>query len=460
MVSMSDSNKISELTKLDTELKREMGLFSGASIIAGIMIGSGIFYIGSFVLQRSNRAPGFSLLVWITGGLVSLLAGLCYAELGAAMPRSGGGYIYLREAYGPLVAFLSGWTGFLVSASGSISALAVGLATYFSAFYPLSPWGIKIFAIAVIIILTVINCMGVKLGSIVQNIFMLGKLIPILLITVLGLIMGKADNPMTMTPGSGSFIGPFAVALIASLWAYEGWTNLNTVAEEIKNPKKNLPLAIIIAITGVTAVYVLFNYALFRVLPVDTIIAADPKPGAVAAQQLLGGAGQTIFVIGAFVSILGSCNGCVLAFPRSYYAMAKDGIFFKWFGQVHPKYRTPVPALIASAVVSILLIFTGTFSQLTTMVVFAGWVFYTLTIVSVFILRRKYPDMERPYKVWGYPVLPILVVMVSLFILTNTLIEDPRSSLIGLIVPLVGIPVYFIFKNRMSNENSQNDMAA
>lgn len=454
------SNKISELTKLDTELKREMGLFSAASIIGGIMIGSGIFYIGSFVLQRSNGAPGFSLLVWFAGGLISLLAGLCFAELGAAMPRSGGMYIYLREAYGPLVAFLQGWTSFLVSASGSISALAVGLALYFSAFYPLSEFGIKMFAITVIILLTIINCLGVKLGSIVQNVFMLGKLIPILLIAVVGLIMGKADNPMTMSPGTGNVIGPFAIALVASLWAYEGWTNLNTVAEEIKNPKRNLPLAIIIAITGVTAVYMIFNYALFRVLPTSVIIASDPKPGAVAAQQLLGNAGKTIFTLGAFISIFGSCNGCVLAFPRQYYAMAKDGLFFKTFAKVHPKYKTPVPALIASAVVSILLIFTGTFSQLTTMVVFSAWIFYIMTIFSLFILRKKYPDMERPYKAWGYPVLPIIVVIASTFILINTLIEDPRSSLIGLIVPLIGVPVYYIFKNRMNGgAQEKNEIA-
>jgi APA family basic amino acid/polyamine antiporter len=457
---MNNENRLAKLTGLETELKRDMGLFSAASVIAGIMIGSGIFYIGSFVLQRSNGAAGFSMMVWLAGGIISLLAGLCYAELGAAMPRSGGAYIYMREAFGPLVAFTSGWTGFWVSQSGSISALAVGLAMYFSAFFPLSAWGIKIFAVAVIILLTVINSFGVKLGSIVQNIFMMGKLIPILLIAVLGLILGRAHTPMTLSPGTGNFIGPFAIALVASLWAYEGWTNLNTVAEEIKNPRRNLPLAIIIAITGVTAVYLIFNYALFRVLPAATIIASDPKPGAVAAQQLLGGAGQAVFVIGAFLSIFGSCNGCVLAFPRSYYAMAKDGLFFKWFGRVHPKYKTPVPALIASAVVSILLIFTGTFSQLTTMVVFSSWIYYILTIISVFILRRKYPEMKRPYKVWGYPYLPIIVVLASTFILVNTLLEDPRSSLIGLIVPLIGVPVYFLFRRHMASGARQEEEQA
>ncbi|MBV7274616.1 amino acid permease [Clostridium sp. PL3] len=449
---MSNENRILELTKVDTEFKREMGLFSAVSIIAGIMIGSGIFFIGTFVLQRSHNAPGFSLLVWLAGGVVSLLAGLCYAELGAAMPRSGGAYIYLREAYGPLVAFLSGWTMFWVAGSGSIAALAVGLGTYFSALYPLSSIAIKIFAIAIIIFLTAINCLGIKFGSLIQNIFMVGKLVPILIIIVLGLALGTQHNSMTLSPGTGNFTGIFAVALIASLWAYEGWTNLNTVAEEIKNPRKNLPLAIIIAITGVTAIYILFNYALLRVLPAS-VIASDAKPGATAAISLLGSAGGVLVTIGAFLSIFGSCNGCVLTFPRLYYAMAKDGLFFKWFENIHPEHKTPIPALIASAVVSILLIFTGSFQQLTTMVVFSQWIFYILAICSVFILRKKYPKMERPYKVWGYPVLPILVIIVSSFILINTLFEDLHSSLIGLLVPLIGIPVYYIFKNKMIKSN-------
>lgn len=447
---MSSKNKISELTKVDTELKREMGLFSAVSIIAGIMIGSGIFFIGSFVLQRSNNAPGFSLLVWLAGGLVSLLAGLCYAELGAAMPRSGGAYVYLREAYGPLVGFLQGWTFFLIGASGSIAALAVGLGTYFSNIYPLSPMAVKLFAVVVIIVLTAINCLRVKFGSLIQNVFMIGKLVPILIIIVLCFALGGEHTPMTVSPGTGTFAGTFAVALIASLWAYEGWTNLNTVAEEIKNPKRNLPLAMVIAITGVTAVYILFNYSLLKVLPVG-VISSNANPGAAAAVKLLGSAGGTLVTIEAFLSIFGSCNGCVLAFPRLYYAMAKDGIFFKWFEKIHPTYKTPVPALIASAVVSILLIFTGSFQQLTTMVVFSQWIFYILTISSVFILRKKYPKMETPYKVIDYPILPILVILVSLFILVNTLITDPRSSLIGLIVPVVGVPVYFIFKNKMNS---------
>ena len=232
--------------------------------------------------------------------------------------------------------------------------------------------------------------------------------------------------------------------------SYEGWSCLNTVAEEIKDPKKNLPLAIIISIVSVTIIYILFNYALLKVLPAS-VIASDANPGAAAAVVLLGRAGGILVTLGAFVSILGSCNGCVLSYPRLYYAMAKDGLFFKLFGKVHPKYKTPVPALVASAIVAILLIFTGTFEQLTTMVVFTAWVFYVLTIGSIFVLRKKYPDIERPYKVWAYPVLPIIVLIVVGYILVNTLIEDPRSSIIGLIVPIVGILSIILFRNKMMN---------
>lgn len=438
--------KIEELTTLKTELKRELGLWEGVSIIGGIMIGSGIFFLGSFVLQRTHLAPGLALLAWLVGGVITLLAGLCYAELGAAIPRAGGSYVYLREAYGPLWGFLQGWTAFFVSASGSISALAVAFATYFSAVVPLTPFEIKMLAIGTIIFLTFINALGVKLGGQVQNALMVAKLLPIAVIIVAGIMFGSASNTMSVIPSTGTgLISSFGMALIASLWAYEGWSNVNTIAEEIKNPQRNLPLALLIAIGGVTLIYVLFNYALLQVLPAGTI-AADAKPAAAAANIIFGPWGATLVTLGALISIFGSTNGCVLVFPRMYYAMAKDGLFFPLFSDVHPRFRTPIPSLVASAAVAIILLYTGTFQQLTTMVVFAGWVFYTLTIISIFILRRKYPELPRPYKVWGYPVIPILSVLTSLFLLGNCLVEDPRSSLFGLVIPALGVPAYYMFK--------------
>lgn len=439
------SSRIEQLTSLNTEFKRDLGLFEGVSVIGGIMIGSGIFFLGSFVLQRTHLAPGLALLAWLAGGVISLLAGLCYAELGAAMPRAGGAYVYLSEAYGPIVGFLSGWTSFFVGASGSIAALAVAFATYFSALVPLSALAIKLLAAGVIVFLTVINALGVRLGGKVQNFFMVAKLLPIVVLIIAGLASGSAENAFTVSPGGSGLISSFGMALIAALWAYEGWHNINNIAEEIKDPRRNLPLALLIAIGGVTLVYVLFNYALLRVLPAAEI-AADAKPAAAAARLIFGPWGTSLVTLGALISIFGSTNGCVLVFPRIYYAMARDGLFFPFFTAVHPRYRTPVPSLIASAVVSIILLWTGTFQQLTTMVVFSGWIFYTLTIGSVFVLRRKYPDLARPYKVWGYPVVPLVSILTSLFLLGNTLIEDPRSSLFGLVIPALGVPAYYWFK--------------
>lgn len=396
-----------------------------------------------------------ALLAWLTAGIISLLAGLSYAELGAAMPRAGGAYIYLREAYGPLAGFLLVWTEFFVSSSGSISALAMAFATYLSAIYPLTSLTIKLVAIGVIVFLTAVNCLGVRFGGAIQSIFLVAKLVPILLIAVVGIIAGTATNPMTVIPEGTGLISSFGMALIASLWAFDGWNNINSVAEEIKDPARNLPLAMVLAIGGVTTIYVIFNYALLRVLPAATI-AQDPKPAATAASILFGPFGGFLVSLGALISIFGSTNGCVLAFPRIYYAMARDGMFFRQFATVHPRFHTPVAALIGSAIVAIILLYTGTFEQLTTMVVFASWVFYTLTIMSVFILRKKYPNINRPYKVWGYPIIPILAVISSIFLLINCLIEGPRSSLFGLVIPALGIPAFYWFKSQQGRENQCN----
>ncbi len=455
---MEQNEKLKRLTTEDTKLKRELGLFPSISIIAGIMIGSGIFFIGSFVLSRANMAPGLALLAWLLAGVVSVLTGLCFAELGASMPRSGGAYVYLREAYGPLWGFLSGWVSFLVTCSGSISALAVGFATYLGALTELSDMAIKLIAIAVIIVLTAINIFGVKLGGRLQSVFLIAKLVPIVLILVVGLFAGQINPSLTLDPsGTASFskvISMMGFALIASLWAFEGWSNICGVAEEVKNPRRNIPLALIIAIGGVTLLYILFNFALFRVLPLE-VIATEARPASLAAKNLFGPIGGTLVTVGALISIFGSTNGCVIAFPRIYYAMAEDGLFFKSFKEIHPVYKTPVISLVASAVVAILLVFSGTFEQLATMVTFSSWVFYLMTIVALFVLRRKYPTMERPYRVPFYPVLPIIATLAGGFLLVNCLLEDTRSSLIGLIVPLIGVPVYYFFKKR--NEKAQQN---
>lgn len=451
------------------QFKKEMGLFSGISLIAGIMIGSGIFYIGGIVLERTQFSLSTSILVWTIGGVLTLLCGLCYAELGASMPKSGGGYLYLKEAFGEKVAFLSGWSSFLVSASGSNAALAIALVSLLSTIIPISGIGVKLLAALTIIGLSIVNILGVKIGSFIQNLLMVAKLIPIILIIILGFSMGDIPLSETMISSKTTFEGGLftivAFAIIASLWAYEGWTNLNTVVEEMKDVKRNLPLALIGAISLVTLVYVLFHLAIFRIVPLSQLQTAieggDYYIGIQAAVSLFGAAGGMVVTIGAFISIFGSLNGCILAFPRAYYAMAKDDLFFKGFGELHPKYGTPVKSIIGSCVISVLLVFSGNLSQITSMVVFSGWVFTLLTICSIFIFRRKYPTLERPYKVWGYPIVPILAVLVTLFILVNSFLEDPRSALIGCLVPLTGVPIYFAFKwfNQRKSVGMTRDLA-
>ncbi|MCL2323246.1 MAG: amino acid permease [Oscillospiraceae bacterium] len=436
-----------------TEFKKEIGLFSGVSIIAGIMIGTGIFLSSANALKAAYSNPLLTVLVWFIAGIVTLLAGLCYGELGASIPKAGGSYVYLTKAYGSAVGFLSGFSGFVVGSSGSIAAIAVGFTGFLGFFYTLSPVAVKVIAIGLVIILTVINCLGVKLGSIFQNITMVGKLVPLALIILIGVWISRsganfslANLPQNPAPG-------IALALIMALWGYEGWMNLNTVAEEIKNPKRNIPLSITIAIVGVTLIYTIFNFALFRILPIDTIVASQ-NPAGDAAKVLIGNIGGSIVAVGILISILGALNGCVLVFPRTYYAMAQEKVFFKPFGKLHPKYKTPVNALIASAVVSIIFILIGNFGQLTTMVVFSSWTFNALTIISVIILRRKYPNLERPYKVIGYPIMPIIALISIGFILFSTLTSELYFSLLGLVLNfVVGIPAYFIFRYTNKEKN-------
>ena len=337
--------------------RKEISLFGGVSIIGGIMIGSGIFYLGSYVLQRSEMSMGLSLLVWILGGLISLMGGLCYAELGAAMPKAGGSYVYLSRAYHPAVGFMSGFSSWLLGGAGSIAAIAIAFPKAFSSVIPMSDTTVKVVAVVLILLLTAVNYVGVKSGSLVQNIFMVAKVAPILLILVLGLFVGRQSidwNPIPASnPSFGGLIGMIAFATVASLWAYEGWTNLNTVSEEIRNPKKNIPLALIIAIIGCTLLFTLFNLAIYRVLPAGEISAmiqnGDIYLGTEVANRVLGSAGQIIVIAAMATAIFGSLNGCILVFPRQYYAMAKDGYFFKSFAKLHPKYKTPATALWVQA---------------------------------------------------------------------------------------------------------------
>lgn len=456
-MSQTTQHNIAELSSESTELRREVGLGGGMSVLAGIMIGSGIFYIGAIVLQRSGMSPGLALLVWLIGGLVTLLSGLCYAELGAMMPKAGGNYVYLRETYGERIAFISGFANFTLGNSGSIAALGVAFASALATFVPLDSLAQKIVAIIAVIVLSLVNIRGIRNAAWVNNLFMILKLAPIALILFAGLFLGE-QHPDLLTlpaqmPSIGSLLSMIGFAVIATLWAYEGWTNLNVIAEEIRDPHRNIPLAIILSIVGVTILYVLFNYAIFRVLPFETIVAMVSSEnfylGTAVAQNLFGSTGLVIVGLAMVLAMFSSLSGCVMVFPRMYYAMARDGAFFASCAKLHPTYRTPVNAILASSGVAILLICFRSLSELTSLVAVTGMVFHGMTFYSVILLRKKYPTMERPYRVWLYPFTVFLIIAIMIGLTINTIINDPMTALLGVVVPVIGWVLYekFIRQN-------------
>lgn len=450
-------------TPQESGFKKEIGVFGGVSIIGGIMIGSGIFYIGSYVLERTNMSMGLALLCWIIGGLVSILGGLCFAELGACDPKSGGMVVYMNKAYHPAVGYSFGFTSWLLSGSGSIAALAIALATALNNFFEISNMQIKLISIAIIVLLTAYNCFGIKAGSMLQNVSMVAKMIPIAVILFAGLFMGTQHPDLSLVPEGtetsfGGMIGMIAFATVATLWAYEGWTNLNPVAEEMKNPGRDLPRALILGIGGITVLYTLFNFAIYRVLPqeqVESLIASgDLYLGTTVAKTLFGGAGGGLILATQLIAIFGSLNGMIIAFPRYYYEMAEDGHFFKNHATLN-KYGVPQVALISQAVISIILVLLRDLDQLTSLVVFAGMVYNVLVIVAVIIYRKKFPNMERPYKAWGYPVTVIIAVILFTALMINSLIEDPITAIVGLVVPAAGVVIWFLFDRNLKKTNSK-----
>lgn len=461
---MEKEKRLEELTSEQTEFKREIGVFGGVSIIGGIMIGSGIFYLGSYVLQRTGMNSGLALICWVIAGIISLFGGLCYAELGTAMPKAGGRVVYLNEAFHPVVGFTAGFTDWLVGGPGSIAAVAIALMGVLKSFFEISEFGIKMGAIVLIVALTAYNLVGVKIASIVQSLSMVAKLVPVGIVMLVALFVGKVSPDLSLgqagdyaAANDTSVIGMIAIAVVASLWAYEGWTNLNTVAEEIKNPKRNLPLALIIGIGGVTVLYTLFNFAIMKVLPHEEIVAMinaeDLYLGTAVAEKVLGSAGAIVVSIGMILAMFGTANGMVLAQPRMYYAMAEEGHFFKSFAKLHPKYKVPYAPIIVQGILSIALVLMRNLDQLTNLVVVVAMIYNALVILAVPILRKKYPNIERPYKVWFYPLSVIITALIFIGLIIISAIEDPVNGALGLSVPLIGAVVYYIFDAKLKKEN-------
>jgi len=425
-------------------LLRALGLYDTAALVIGTVIGSGIFLVPAEIARAVHSAP-LMLAVWALGGGLTLLGALSLAELGAAMPHAGGIYTYIARAFGPLLGFLCGWMLFTVGTSGSIATLGAALPIYLGAFLPLTAGSAKAVAIVAILVFTLINIVGVRSGALVQNVLTALKVGGLVgMIVVIFLLPSPGVPSSAPAPGGPAGLTAVGVALVAVLWAYEGWHDVSFAAGEIHNPQRNFPRGIVTGTIVVVTLYLAANFAYLHVLS-PTEIASSERVALTAIRKVAGDWGARFLTAAIVCSILGAMNALVLAGPRAYYQMARDGLFFEKMGGVHARFRTPVPALVLQAIWSCLLVlFIGGFSQLFTYVIFGGWIFYALAVASVVALRRRLPSMERPFRVPGYPWVPLVFVLAAAALVTNTLLESPRTSSIGLAFIGLGIPLYFL----------------
>ena len=448
-------------------LKRDLGLWSAVAIVVGTVIGSGIFIVPN-VMIRNVGSPGMVFVVWVTGGLMSLSGALSYAELSAAMPGAGGEFVYLREAYGPLWSFIYGWTQMWVAKSGSIATLATAFFLYVANFHPelkhsagqipipLGPSGGpleinfgQLFGMALILALGGLNYFGVKIGGRVQVLVTVCKVGLIFAVIALGLGTGHGDagNFQSILPAAAGGMAAFFTALVAALWAYDGWNNVSMVASEIRDPQRNLPRALIGGTLAVIALYLLANAAYFYVMPAREVAASD-LVAADMMRKIFGQPGANMVSVAAMISIFAALNGSILTGSRVPYAMALDGLFFKSVANVHPVFRTPGVSILALSAWSAVLVLSGRYDQLFTYVIFASWILYGMTTAAVLVLRRKRPEMPRPYRTFGYPVVPIVFVMSALCLVISTLFNSPRESLLGVALVLIGLPFYYYWVRR------------
>ena len=432
-----------------SNLKRVLSLTDAIMINVGGILGSGIFMVPATVALYTLSSSLF-FLVWIIGGIVSLFGALSVAELGAAMPKAGGQYVFLNKAYGPLWGFLYGWTAVAVINTASIAAVAMAFSEYLGFFFVLSRFEIKVIAILSIVILTIINIIDVKSGARFQNLFTYTKISAISIVILLGLTLngGSLNNfyPMIIDKSFFSLVGPLGLAMVAVLWTFDGWIFVTYVAGEVKDPGRNIPLSIILCMVIVLSIYLALNYVLVYVLGFDKMIGSELVMSD-AASVFLGGKGAAIITVVILISLIGANNGFVLTSARINYAMSKDGLFFKQASTIHSKFKSPANALLMQCAWSSILTLTGTFNQLITYIIFASWIFYAMSAGAVIILRNKLPDLKRPYKTPLYPWIPITFIFFAVFLTINTILEAPRDAAIGSVLILTGLPFYKYWKN-------------
>ena len=435
-------------------LPRVLNLWDVVMIVIGGVIGSGIFLSPSEI-ATAVPFPAVMLAVWVVGGLLSLFGAVAFAELGAALPEAGGIYIYLREAYGPLISFLFGWTLFLVIDSGSIATLAVAFSfNMLPRFVEMSKLEKNLIAAAFVAFLGAVNYVGVRWGSRLQNLLTYIKTGAIgIIVTAVFFFAKVKGHPVNFVqPAPASFdlglLGAFGVGLVASLWAYKGWEAATYSAGEVKDPRRNLPLGILIGTMAVIVIYVIANLAYLYILPVDKIASSEGRVALDVMQVVSGPFGASLIAFLILFSILGAANQNMLCSPRVYFAMARDGLFFKKIAECHPRFLTPHVSIIAISAWSIFLTLTGTFKQLFTYVIFGEWIFFGLTVAAVIVLRRKRPDLDRPYRTWGYPVTPALFVLAALYVAFSSLLSAFRNAMFGLGIICLGIPAYLYWRHR------------
>ncbi len=445
----------------------KMGLVDSVFLVMGGVIGTGIFITTGFIVEFVPSA-WLVLLVWLAGGIITLCGALSFAELGAMFPRAGGQFIYLKEAYGDWAGFLFGWTFFWVIECGGIAALAIGFAEYAGYFLPgISPQAAilkmkigalpfsfsagQLVAVGAIFFLSGINYFGIKSGVFVQNLFMVMRLGCLGAILAGGILVGKKEGVQNMTEFMASqgniswkLVG---MALLAVLWTYDGWYSVSCTAEEIKNPKRNIPLGLVLGTAGVTVIYLLVNIVYLAALPLEKMKGVV-RVGELVASSLFGDKGAFLLAGGIAVTIFGCLSATILYGPRVFFAMARDNLFFQRMSYLHPRFRVPTVAILGQAIWSSLLCLSGTYQTLYEYVIFALVLFFAATGAAVLVLRKKQPEKERPYRAWGYPVLPLVFVLVNLAIFLNTIISQPFASAVGLAIITAGLPAYFFWKNK------------
>jgi APA family basic amino acid/polyamine antiporter len=429
---------------------RRLGVFDGTMLVMGGIIGAGIFLNPSIVAQRIGT-PGLTVAVWVIGGVIALAGAFCFAELGANRPQAGGGYVYLRDGLGSLPAFLYGWTLLLVISTGAIAAVGVTFARYAADLAGLGTRWINPLAVGAILLLSVGNYVGVRTGAVVQNVFTVLKLLALAVLIVVGLfvaggepevaVIETADNAL----GLGGFAAVVGIALVPVLFSYGGWQQTNYVAEEIVDPERTLPRALLLGVVGVVLVYVLANVVYVKVLGVIGL-AASLAPAADVMRALLGPTGATFISAGIAASTFGFLNLVILVSPRVYQAMAKDGVFFRRMAELHPRYRTPTAAIVFQAVWASVLTLSGTYGQLLDYVVFGDWIFFGLAGVTVFIFRRRGEEIR--FKTPAYPWIPGLFVVAAAYVVLSSIASNPGNALLGSGLIGLGIPAYLFWRSR------------